>query len=135
MVTIDSLAEQSIKEHEEMSSLLSRLQGQLTANSLDSIKEFNQSFTSLQSRVQFTDIKLNRLLNQAEILPATQELLDKRLNLQAQVLGQLKEALAPATKIKSLLASEMNTISKGRTAISGYRSNAKKQGRIVSNSY
>ncbi len=130
--SLDALVVRSINQYTEMIGLLGDLQKQISGNSSDSIEKFNSTFSSLQNQMQQTDQYVNERHNQSEIAGTTQHLLAKRYDLQLKMLNLLKESVVPkATSVKSLLASEMQSLKFGRRAINGYKTVSDNQGRII----
>jgi len=128
--TLDQLVWQSQQEYEKIFAVLLSLD-QLSSQSTEEIRNFQESLLGLQKVAARTDERINEQLKTALITKTIGEQLRCRTTLQQNILVRLKETTSRANIGKSLLASEMQTIRHGRTALTGYRSNSPHQGRIV----
>jgi hypothetical protein len=126
-----TLATKSVKEQQEMLSLLAEQQQQLAMQSTDSIQQFNTTFTALQIKTRQTDRQLSEKLGHADISDPIRRLLARRKIVQEQIIQLLKEAVPRARNAKSLLASEMQSLKAGRRALNGYKNGYDRQGTII----
>lgn len=128
--TLDQLVSQSQQEYGEIFAVLLSLD-QLSSQSTEEIRNFQESLLGLQKVAARTDERITEQLKTALIPNTIKEQLRCRTTLQKNILVRLKETASRANRAKSLLASEMQAIRHGRTALTGYRSNSPHQGRIV----
>jgi len=129
--TLDSLAQQSLRQHADMVEILRPLPQQLESPSLDTITKFNLIFATLQQEIEIIDKKLNEQLKLATVPEKITQLLGRRKSLQEEILHMLKHTVPKASSVKSLMASEIQSVKKGRKALSGYRMQSDSQGLIV----
>ncbi len=128
------LAVQSLQQQEEMFGLLEGLQQQLAmgSSSLTSfIENFNILFSTLQVEIKQTDLSLTAQLRKSDITDATRQLLAGRKTMQENIARLLKESMSTACSVKSLLASEMQSLKAGRKALNGYKNVSGRQGSII----
>ena len=129
-----ALAVQSVQQQEEMLTLLGKLQQQLvigSTGSTSSIENLNQLFSTLQVKIKQTDLQLTAQLLESDITDATRQLLAGRTTLQEHIVSLINETMPKARSIKSLLASEMQSLKAGRRALSGYKNVSERQGSII----
>jgi len=129
-----ALVVQSLQHQEEMQSLLGELQQQLARGSnspTNSIENFNKQFSTLQVKMQQTDMQLTTQLRESDIPDTTRQLLARRHTLQEHNVQLLKAAVPKARSVTSLLASEMQSLKAGRRALSGYKNMSDRQGSII----
>jgi hypothetical protein len=130
--TLDSLAERSLQQQILMAKMLQPLPMELETSSLETITKFNVNFRTLQQEIKITDKKLMQHLKTAAIPDRIIPLLDQRQSLQREILQMLKHTIPKAGSVKSLMASEIQSVKNGRRALSGYKVQAEPQGKIVS---
>lgn len=131
---VTALVVQSLQQQEEMLGLLGELQQQLALgsnNPTNSIENFNILFSTLQIKMQQTDLQLTAQLHESDIPDTTRQLLARRKTLQEHNVRLLKEAVPKARSVTSLLASEMQSLKAGRRALNGYKNVSDRQGSIV----
>jgi hypothetical protein len=128
---LETLAVESINQQEAMIGLLGELHHQLLTQCTDSIEKFNAKFTDLQIKTQRTDLHLVEELRHLDITENTQRLIARRKDLQKQIVQLLNDSLPKARNIKSLLASEMQSLRAGRRAMNGYKNGSARQGTII----
>lgn len=130
--SLESLLERSIAEHEEMVGMLEKLQEQLASDSIDSMQEFNGSFMGLREKSEQTDGQINEQLKLVDLSAAgLDQLLEKRKSLQEQIVQMIQQSVQRAGSVKSLLASEMQSLKTGRRALQGYKNVGTRQGKII----
>lgn len=129
--TLDAMVQHSIRQHVDMVELLRPLQQQLESPSLDAITKFNSVFNVLQQEIEILDNGLEKQLKMAAIPDHIKQLLDRRQSLQQEILYMLKHTVPKACSVKSLMASEIQSVKNGRKALSGYKTQSANQGRIV----
>ncbi len=129
--TPEALAIESIELYEKMIAMLGELPAQLASQSTASIEKFNASFAVLQQQVKCTDLQLPGQLMHVSLSENVRQLLVRRKFLQERVLQLVKESVSGASSIKSLLASEMQSLKSGRRALSGYKVSSDRQGTII----
>jgi len=129
--TLETLAIQSIDQQEAMIGLLGELHHQLLTQCTDSIEKFNAKFTDLQIKTQQTDLYLVEELSHLDINEKIRQLIARRRDLQKQIVQLLNGSLPKARNIKSLLASEMQSLKAGRRAMNGYKNGSERQGTII----
>jgi len=118
---LDTVVQQSIKEHLEIIELLSSLEQEIETHSSESINTFNRTFDILRKKAKCTDQTLLEQLNTSVISDSTTQLLNKRRSLQIDILNLLQMTIPRANSVKSLMANEIQSVKKGRTALNGYR--------------
>jgi hypothetical protein len=128
---LETLAVQSVKQQEEMIGLLGELHHQFSTQSPDSIQQFNATFSILQEKTKQTDLRLTEQLGLPDISDTARQLLARRTFLQKQIIQLLRESMPRALNVKSLLASEMQSLKAGRRALSGYKNASDRQGTII----
>ena len=128
---ISKLLEHSLQQYHEMLNMLKSMTQHIEAQSLPPIEKFNICFHELQQASQQTDTLLQDQVMVKGVPEHLQKHVEDRKLLQQEIVALLQEALPKAKSIKSLMASEMQTLIKGRTALSGYKMQEKHQGRIV----
>ncbi len=131
ITTLESLAQQSLKEHIDMIALLRPLQQQLETPSLNTVKQFNSIYSVFQRKIKTTDNALIQKLEMAVFTENITQLLGQRQLLQREILDILGETVSKASSVKSLMANEMQSVKKGRMALNGYKNQSDRQGRIV----
>jgi len=131
METLDLLVQRSLQQYGEMFELLQTRGQQLDCHSTDHIQDFNETFTVLQKVAKRTDQKLLEKLKAAEFTESIAGKLARREEMQEKILVLLKETASRANSVKSLLASELQSIKHGRKALSGYKTNPDQQGRLL----
>ena len=131
ITTLESLAQQSLKQHIDMIALLRPLQRQLETPSLNTVKQFNSIYSVFQRKIKTTDNALIQKLEMAVFTENITQLLGQRQLLQREILDILGETVSKASSVKSLMANEMQSVKKGRMALNGYKNQSDRQGRIV----
>ena len=129
--TLDAMVQHSIRQHIDLIDLLWPLQQQLESPSLDAITKFNTVFSTLQQEIEIFDRELEKQLKMATIPDHIEQLLDRRQSLQQEILHVLKHTVPKACSVKSLMASEIQSVKNGRKALNGYKTQSENQGRIV----
>ena len=129
--TLDAMVQHSIRQHIDLIDLLWPLQQQLESPSLDAITKFNSVFSTLQQEIEILDRELEKQLKMATIPDHIEQLLDRRQSLQQEILHVLKHTVPKACSVKSLMASEIQSVKNGRKALNGYKTQSENQGRIV----
>lgn len=129
--TIEALAQKSLSQYEKMSDLLRSMQQHLETHSSAYIQQFNDTYSKLQKEAQQVDHELMEQLSLNGIPDALSPCLEQRKSLQLDVMELLRATVSRANNVKSLLASEMQSLNKGRQALSGYNHYTDPQGRIV----
>lgn len=127
----NKLLEHSLQQYREMLDMLKSMTQHIEVQSLPHIEKFNTCFHELQQASQQTDTLLQDQVMVKGVPEHLQKHIDHRKVLQQEIVALLQETLPKAKSIKSLMASEMQTLIKGRTALSGYKVQGKRQGRIV----
>ena len=128
---VETLIRKSLDQQMEMILLLKSLSEQVNAHSLGAVEKFNTSFSDLQRETKQTDEILGSYLNSEDVPDTIRQLLEQRYSLQKNVMILLKKILPKAISAKSLMANEVQSIQKGRKALSGYKNHAEHQGKIV----
>lgn len=128
---LDLLAQHSLRQHVDMVELLRPLQQQLESPSLDTITKFNLVFGTLQQEIEIIDKKLIEQLKSAPVPENITQLLNRRKLLQQEILRMLKHTVPKASSVKSLMASEVQSVKNGRKALNGYKMQSDSQGLIV----
>ncbi len=128
---VETLILQSLKEHSEMLAMLKALQREIDTHSVAYLEQFNTNYHTLQQQSQGTDNKLFKQLDLEGISKNIRQQLDHRKSMQQDILDLLKKTVPRANIAKTLMASEIQSIQKGRTALSGYKSQLNNQGKIV----
>jgi hypothetical protein len=132
MKILDLLVQQSLQQYGEMFELLRTRAQQLDAHATEQINIFNAKYKTLQKEAMRTDQWLLEKLKAVEVTASPlAEMLARRKELQRKILVLLKETASKANIVKSLLANELQSIKRGRKALSGYKTNSDHQGRIV----
>ena len=126
-----SVIQQSIKEHIKMVEFLSSLEQQIETHSSESINTFNKTFDILRKKTKRTDQTLLEQLNTSIVSSSITQLLIKRRSLQIDILNLLQMTIPRANSVKSLMANEIQSVKKGRTALNGYRNLYYRHGGIV----
>ncbi len=129
--TLDLLVQHSLKQHIDMVELLRPLQRQLETTSLDTVTQFNVIYSAFQKEIKITDNRLVTQLNLETVPDYITQLLDQRQTLQKEILHILRQTVLKASSVKSLMASEIQSVKNGRKALGGYKIQAGHQGRIV----
>lgn len=129
---MEPLIQKSLNQYREMADLLQSLQEKLDKKSDDSINSFNVAFEALDQQVQKTDVDVTEQLTLQVGIPDTvKALLEQRNVLQKEMLNLVEQTVPKASSIRSLLANEIRSIQHGRKALSGYKSNQDRYGKIV----
>lgn len=128
----EELVRQSLKQYRDMFDLLNSLSQHLDVQLAENIQQFNEAFSTLHEGAQAVDQELMERLRLTEIPEDMDQYLAQRKSLQEQILRLLKETVPKANSVKALLASEMQFIKHGRTALTGYKTHSLPQGKIVS---
>ena len=128
---LESLTQHSIRQHIEMVELLRPLQRQLEAPSHETVTRFNILFNSMQREMKITDKQLVEQLKLAVFPINITQLLGRRQLLQKEILQMLKQTSSRAGSVKSLMADEIRSVKNGRKALSGYKIQPERQGKIV----
>ena len=129
---MEVLLQLSVDQYEKMAQLLRNLQHQLGEHTDEYIEDFNLAFGELQGKVEQIDQQLSVRLTQADgVAEKCAQRLIRKQELLFEIKGMLDLALPKAMNIRSLLASEIQSLKKGRNALSGYRNNSSNQGRLI----
>jgi len=128
---LESLTQHSIRQHIEMVELLRPLQRQLEAPSHETVTRFNILFNSMQREMKITDKQLVEQLKLAVFPINITQLFGRRQLLQKEILQMLKQTSSRAGSVKSLMADEIRSVKNGRKALSGYKIQPERQGKIV----
>lgn len=131
-LSLSALVRLSVSQYAEMAQLLRALQQQMESSPAEYVEEFIEKYAVLQNKVQHIDkLLLERLSQDGGAGSQVQQDLEWRRQLQADILKTLEETLPQATSIKSLLASEIQSLKAGRSALSGYKNMSGGQGRLI----
>lgn len=125
---------QSLQQQEEMLGLLGTLQQQFTTDSnsqANVIENFNLLFSTLQVKMEEADLQVIEQLGKSDIPDTTRQLLGRRKNMQEHIVRLLKETVPKVRSVKSLLASEIESLKIGRRALNGYKNMSARQGAII----
>jgi hypothetical protein len=128
---LESLAQHSLRQHIEMVELLRPLQLQLETPSHEAVTQFNVLFSSLQQKMRITDTNLVNVLQKAVFPASITELLGQRQLLQKEIIQMVRQSASRANSVKSLMASEIQSVRNGRKALNGYKIQSDRQGKIV----
>lgn len=128
---LESLTQHSIRQHIEMVELLRPLQRQLEAPAHETVTRFNILFNSMQREMKITDKQLIEQLKLAVFPVNVTQLLGRRQLLQKEILHMIKQTSLRAGSVKSLMADEIRSVRNGRKALSGYKIQPDRQGKIV----
>ena len=128
---LESLAQHSLKQHIDMIELLRPLQQQLETPSLNTVKQFNSIYSAFQRKIKTTDKVLIQQLEMAVFTENITRLLGQRQLLQREILDILRQTVSKASSVKSLMASEMQSVKNGRVALNGYKNQSDRHGRTV----
>ena len=131
ITTLESLAQHSLKQHIDMIELLRPLQQQLETPSLNTVKQFNSIYSAFQRKIKTTDKALIQQLEMSVFTENITRLLGQRQLLQREILDILGQTVSKASSVKSLMASEMQSVKNGRVALNGYKNQSDRHGRIV----
>jgi len=129
--TLELLISQSLEQYGEIYDLLKMHGSNINSQLSDGIIKFDETLGGLQNLAQQTDRHLADQLKIMEFSETMEDQLSRRTELQEKVLVLLKETANRANNVKSLLASEMQSIRQGRKALTGYKTNSDYQGRII----
>jgi len=129
--TLELLISQSLEQYGEIYDLLKMHGSNINSQLSDGIIKFDETLGGLQNLAQQTDRHLADQLKIMEFSETMEDQLSCRTELQEKVLVLLKETANRANNVKSLLASEMQSIRQGRKALTGYKTNSDYQGRII----
>ena len=130
---LHSLIRTSLQQLEDMQQLIDALSADVSGGDYQNVVQFNCHFAQLHDQARVTDSQISEKLEGSEQDDETLQLLDRRRNLQNNMLTSLKKVLSKANSLKSLLRSEMDSISRGRCALKGYgsSSNVRLRSKIV----
>lgn len=131
MTTLELLVRESLEQYHEIYDTLKLVGPNLDSQLRDHIKNLDDTLGGKQKRAQETDRELTDQLRVMGISETIVEPLARRAELQEKILILLKETAAKANSVKSLLASEMQTLKQGRKALTGYKTISTYQGRIL----
>ncbi|AGF79640.1 hypothetical protein UWK_03111 [Desulfocapsa sulfexigens DSM 10523] len=135
MIPQNTVVEQSLDEYSRMLRMLKSLQRDIDNNSSQGcVEEFNREFCALQQQSQKTDAILYKQLADKEITGNISTQLEEIRSLQQDILDLLKKTVLRANNVKTLMASEIRAVKKGRKALSGYKTRVHHQGKIVNKS-
>ena len=131
LTALELLILQSIEQYGAIYDLL-KIDGVNIDSQLSSeISKFDETLRDVQKLAQQTDQQLTDLLKVTKIPQSMEELLARRTELQKEILVLLKNTASRANSVKSLLASEMQSLKQGRKALTGYKTNSDYQGKII----
>jgi hypothetical protein len=131
VTTLDLLVRKSLEQYHEIYDMLKLVGPNLDSQLSNHIKKINEALGGMQKLAQETDRELTDLLRAIGISETVAEPLARRTKLQEKILVLLKETAVKANIVKSLLASEMQSLKKGRKAMDGYKTISDYQGRII----
>lgn len=131
MATLELLVRESLEQYHEIYDMLRLVGPNLDSQLRDHVKKLDETLGGIQKRAQETDRKLTDQLRVMGISETVAEPLARRTELQEKILVLLKETAARANSVKSLLASEMQSLKQGRKALAGYKTISDYQGRII----
>jgi hypothetical protein len=131
LTTLELLVRQSLEQYGEIYNLLKIAGPKLDSQLSDDVKKFDGTLGGLQKLAQETDRQLTDQLEVFGISETLSEPLSRRTELQEKILVLLKETATRVNSVKSLLAIEMQSLYKGRKALTGYKTNSAYQGRII----
>jgi hypothetical protein len=126
---------QSIQKYEHILDFLQKIDKEIGAASSDDLLELSAFLADIQSHATQTDQVLLTQLSKHSVLTETmQSLLDKREHITKEILVLNEQITAKASRVKSLIAHEMEKLRNGISALSGYKEQQHNQGRIVNSS-
>ena len=133
--TLELLYRRSLRQYQEMVTLLHSLGGDLQDQSVGYFIQFNMTFAELQNQIQQTDLEVTQQLNSQLDRANITILWNRREELRMEVLGLIRETIPKANSVKSLLANEMQMVKQGKKALGGYKSQQGKGGRIINKTF
>ncbi|MEE4240273.1 MAG: hypothetical protein V2I36_02330 [Desulfopila sp.] len=132
--TIDALLEESLKQYSQMREVLREMKSQLDGHSVGHISLLLDRFNQLSGDARKIDLEIAKHLGISGEAERLKEKIEEKVQLQADILSLIEQTVPKAASVKAILAGEIHTVSRGRRAISGYKSGSSSQGRIVNRS-
>lgn len=132
--SLEMLLEYSLQQYESLKGILKQIERGLKKDINGKIAELTKRYIELEKQCRATDSQMTALFDDKDPSSHVMELLQKRGEVQKDIIQLIEEVIPEATRVKSFLASEFETIKKGRNALSGYKSNTSNHGRIVNRS-
>lgn len=131
---VESLLDESIRQYDEVHELLLRLKKYLDVGAIDRVAGLLDEFNRMSAVARQQDSIIEEHLKVVQLTETLLEKLSQRQDLITVIVKLIEQTVSKAGTVKSCLASEFQSLKKGRAAIRGYRSGVSHHGRIVNRS-
>ncbi len=133
-ISINSLLDESIIQYSEMREVLTEIKCRLDGSAVGHITLLLDRFNQLGEDARVLDLQLARQFDSFDQSVHVTRKVEQKKNLQADILTLIAQTVPKAENVKSILAGEIQSIRRGRNAMSGYKSGSLNQGCIVNKS-
>lgn len=134
MTNLYNLAQKSLRQYKKLKSTLEELEGSLNAEySVNSINLITL-YRELDKDCRLLDKQIGQYVNDHPLPEELEDVFSQRRELQVEVFQLIETTLPKAKQIRSVLANEFQSVKRGRNAVSGYKSDSARQGRIINRS-
>ena len=132
MQELETMLSQSIQQYECIRDFLRNMDEEVGNADPVTLQNFSDSLHELQAEaMQIDQVLLAQLNKKTKKNEPIQNLIARRELLQQEILLLNTRITEKVSRVKSLIAHEMKKLSKGLSALSGYKQQQHNQGRIV----